>query len=189
MARRVLEVERATRLLNHGPTVLVSCAHGGSDNVITLAWTSPVSSSPPLVAVAIAPGRYSHGLIERSEEFGVNVPGSGLLEAVWLCGTTSGRDGDKFERARLERRRATRIAAPLVEDCFAHVECKVVEAETLGDHTLFVGEVVAAAVEREAFDGHLTLRGGFQTLHHLGGSLFVTSAGTRLDAGRRTARA
>ena len=151
MAKRSLDVRKVTRLVNHGPTVLVSCRHAGRSNLITLAWTTPVSADPQLLAVAVAPGRFSHDLIANSREFVVNVPGSVLLPQVWHCGTVSGRLGDKFKSAGLTEEPARRLEAPLVAECFAHIECEVVEAPVLGDHTLFVGEVVAASAERDAF--------------------------------------
>jgi flavin reductase (DIM6/NTAB) family NADH-FMN oxidoreductase RutF len=182
MTKRPLDVARMARLVNHGPTVLTTCGHGASANVITLAWVSPVSIDPPLLAIAVAPPRHSHGLISREREFVVNVPAPRMLDAVWYCGTRSGRDGDKFDGAGLTREPARVVETPMVKECFAHIECRVVRAATVGDHTLFVGEAVGASVAPGAFDGHLRLRGRFHTLHHLGGPRFVTSAGTRLRA-------
>ncbi len=182
MPKRALDSAKMLRLVNHGPTVLVSSGHGGRNNIITLAWFMPVSMDPPMLAIAIAPGRYSHGLIMRSREYVINVPPSRLLPAVWYCGTKSGSEGDKFRGAKLTPAPASVVAAPLVEECFAHIECRVIRAPTTGDHTLFLGEAVAASVEEKAFDGHLRLKQPFHTLHHLGGPHFVTSAGTRLSA-------
>jgi flavin reductase (DIM6/NTAB) family NADH-FMN oxidoreductase RutF len=182
LSKRSLDVRRVTRLVNHGPTVLASCRHEGRSNLITLAWATPVSISPPMIAIAVAPARFSHDLIADSGEFVVNVPGSALLGAVWICGTRSGRDCDKFLKAGLTEAPGRIVAAPLVAECFGHAECRVVDAPKAGDHTVFVGEVVAASVEPGAFDGHLTLRRPYHTLHHLGGPLFLTSAGTKLRA-------
>jgi flavin reductase (DIM6/NTAB) family NADH-FMN oxidoreductase RutF len=182
MAKRSLDVSVVSRLLGHGPTVLVSCGRGAEANIITLAWTMPASIDPPMLAIAVAPPRHSHGLIERSGEFVVNVPGPRLLSAVWYCGTRSGRDGDKFKGAGLTAAPARVLATPLVAECFAHIECRVVCAVPAGDHTLFVGEAVATSAETLAFDGHLKLRGRFHTLHHLGGPRFLTSRGTLLKA-------
>jgi flavin reductase (DIM6/NTAB) family NADH-FMN oxidoreductase RutF len=182
MAKRPLNVSVVSRLLGHGPTVLVSCGCRAEANIITLAWTTPASIEPPMVAIAVAPQRHSHGLIERSGEFIVNIPGPRLLAAVWYCGTRSGRDGDKFAGAALTAAPAHALATPLVAECFAHIECRVAEAVRAGDHTLFVGEAVAASAEAGAFDGHLVLRGRFHTLHHLGGPRFLTSRGTLLNA-------
>lgn len=183
MAKESLDVARIARLVNHGPTVLASSQHEGVCNIVTLAWATPVSADPAMLAIAVAPARFSHELISKSGEFVVNVPAAQLLPAVWYCGTRSGRDGDKFEAAALTREDGAAVAAPLVAECFAHIECRVVDAPTVGDHTLFVGEAVAARVESDAFDGHLRLEEGYHTLHHLGGRVFMTSAGTRVVAG------
>lgn len=182
MPKRALDRARMARLINHGPTVLASCQDGERRSIITLAWVTPVSIDPPMLAIAIAPGRYSHDLIARSREYVVNVPPSRLLKAVWHCGTKSGRDGDKFDGAGLTAIPARAVGAPLVKECFAHVECRVVKAPTAGDHTLFIGEAVAASVEQGAFDRHLRLRQPYHTLHHLGGPQFLTSAGNRVTA-------
>jgi len=185
--RVVLTAREGLRLLNHGPVVLVTSSSGRRDDVITLAWSMPASASPPMVAIAVAPKRYSHGLIRRSREFVVNVPDSRLLPAVWLCGSVSGRDADKFAAAGLTRAVAATVHAPLIAECFGHLECRVARAFTAGDHTVFVGKVVHASVDPRAFDGTLRLRDGSQTLHHLGGPHFVTSGGRRLSAERGTA--
>jgi flavin reductase (DIM6/NTAB) family NADH-FMN oxidoreductase RutF len=182
MAKVSIDVARIVRLMNHGPTVLASCRHEDVSNIITLAWSTPVSGDPPMLAIAVAPARFSHHLIERSGSFAVNVPASHLLSAVWYCGTRSGRDGDKFEGAGLTRGTAAVVAAPIVEECFAHVECLVVDSPSEGDHTVFVGEVRAGSVEQEAFDGHLRLVEPYDTIHHLGGSRFLTSTGRLLSA-------
>lgn len=182
MPNRALRARQATRLINHGPTVLVTSRHAGHSNIITLAWITPLSIAPPMVGIAVAPTRYSHELIAGAGQFVVNVPSPRLLEAVWYCGTVSGRDEDKFAGSGLSAEPARRVDAPAISDCFAHVECRVVDAPVVGDHTLFVGEVAAADVDADAFDKHLSLRGQYHTLHHLGGPLFVTSAGTRLSA-------
>ncbi len=182
MAKIALDVTRIARLINHGPTVLASCCDGNVRNIITLAWATPVSIEPPMVAIAVAPARFSHQLIERSGEFAINVPGSVLLPAVWYCGTHSGREGDKFDAAGLTGSDAASISAPLVAECFAHIECSITDSPTVGDHTLFVGEAVSARIEEDAFDGHLRLAEPYNTLHHLGGTRFVTTGGETLSA-------
>ncbi len=182
MAKVPLDVARIARLINHGPTVLASCCHEEVRNIVTLAWATPVSIDPPMIAIAVAPARFSHQIIERSGEFVVNIPGSVLLPAVWYCGTHSGRDGDKFEAAGLASEDASSVGAPLIAECFAHIECSITDSPTEGDHTLFVGEAVSARVEEEAFNGHLRLVEPYHTLHHLGGTQFVTSAGRLLSA-------
>jgi len=182
MEKRPIDVARIARLVNHGPTVLASCHYEGVSNAITLAWCTPVSIDPPMLAIAVAPARFSHRLIQGAAEFAVNVPGSALLPAVWLCGTRSGRDTDKFAEAGLTKGDGESVGAPLINECFAHIECRLVDAPTEGDHTVFVGEALSACVEPDAFDGHLRLVEPYHTLHHLGGPRFLSSSGELLKA-------
>jgi flavin reductase (DIM6/NTAB) family NADH-FMN oxidoreductase RutF len=166
-------LSRARRLINPGPVVLVTAKYKGTVNVMTAAWTTPISGDPPLVGVAINHGSFTHDLIAKSEQFALNVPGRGLAEKVKLCGTLSGRDVDKFEEASLMPLTAREVEAPLVEECLGHLECAVVEAHSLGDHTLFVGQVVAAWAEEGAFE-ETWLLGDEEArpLHHLGGTYY-----------------
>ena len=110
------------------------------------------------------------------------------VAAVWLCGTLSGRNTDKYEAAGLTAVRAQSVGAPLIGECFGHIECRVEKRVTAGDHTVFVGRVVAASADRAAFGKHLRLAAGSHTLHHIGGRRFLTSAGTVLEAGTRAPR-
>ena len=166
-------LSRARRLINPGPVVLVTAKYKGAVNVMTAAWTTPISHDPPLVGVAIHHGSFTHDLITKSEQFALNVPGRGLVEKVKLCGTLSGHDVDKFKEANLTPLTASQVKAPLVEECLGHLECVLVEAPSLGDHTLFVGRVVAAWVEEGAFEETWLLEDeGAKPLHHLGGTYY-----------------
>lgn len=131
---------------------VVLCSVGGEkDNIITLALCHVFSFKPPLIGIGVSPKRFSYGLLRKSKDFAVNVPTKEQLEAVKLCGSKSGRRVDKFRAASLTKEKATRISSPLVAECPVNLECvKVDELET-GDHTWFIGEVVAARRE-ESYD-------------------------------------
>lgn len=173
MAFKEIPVNRASRLINHGPTVLITSAWKDKINVMTAAWQMPVSFKPLLVAVAIGRTRFTHGLIEKSGEFVIAVPQFGILEKVWCCGTHSGRDTDKFSLCGLTPLAGRKVKAPLIEECIGNIECRVSDRHTAGDHTIFVGEVVAASVQEGAFDEHLQVDlETARTVHHLGGRLF-----------------
>jgi flavin reductase (DIM6/NTAB) family NADH-FMN oxidoreductase RutF len=164
----------ASRLLHPMHTVLVSCVgKSGKPNIITLAWAMPTSINPPLVAVSIAPRRYSHNLIEETKEFVVNIPTIEILNGTFLCGTLSGRDHDKFEEAGLTPLPAKKVKAPIIKECVAHVECKLYSQFTTGDHTIFVGEIVEAYANKETFDGVYNLEKA-KMIFHLGGDKFAT---------------
>lgn len=133
-------------------TVLVSCvSKTGRANIITLSWSMPVSHDPQIVAVSIAPKRYSHRLIEETGEFVVNIPTMAIVRQVLYCGSISGRKRDKFRDTGLTPLPAKKVRAPLIKECIAHLECKLSQQIRAGDHTLFIGEVVAACVNEGAF--------------------------------------
>lgn len=165
----------AVRLLQPGPLALLTSRFRSDDNVMTAAWLVPVSFDPPLVAVAIHPGRLSHELVSKSEHFTLNVPTAELLTAVHRCGMVSGRDGDKFTAAGITPVDALAIEAPLIEECVAHIECGVVDRSRFGDHDLFVGQPLAVSANPEAFDGRwLVEADAGQVLHHLRADYYAT---------------
>jgi flavin reductase (DIM6/NTAB) family NADH-FMN oxidoreductase RutF len=161
----------ATRLINNGPVILVTSKYGEISNVMTVAWESPVSHEPPLIMISIKQSRYSYLLIEKSREFGINISSENLLKEVHFCGTNSGRDMDKFEKASLTKIPAKKIKAPLIDECIGWIECRVIKSIPTGDHILFIGEVVNAKCEDSLFDGYW--RNEAKTIHHLGDNKYA----------------
>ena len=177
------------RVLEPGPVVLVTATLKGHNDITTVAWTMPVSSDPPLVAIAIEPMRHIHDLIRRSDEFTINVPHAGLLREVHHCGIVTGADHDKFAETGLHAVSARQVEAPWIEECVAHLECGVVGQVEQGDHTLFIAEVLAAWAEEAAFvEGWQPANAAGQLLHHLGGRLYIQGERT-VDAGAPPVRA
>jgi len=128
-----------------------------------------------MVAMSIAPRRYSHKLIEKAGEFVVNVPSMRLVHQTLFCGRTPGRKIDKFKEARLTASSAKRVKAPIIKECVAHLECKLVQKITTGDHTLFVGEVLAAYVNKGVFTDLYDVEKA-KPVFHMGGNSFVTAS-------------
>ena len=181
--KKNISLDVAHRLINSGPVVLVTCQGKERPNVMTAAWQTPLSIHPVLVGVSIAPGRYSHHLIAEKREYVVNVPAHDLCRQVHGCGTVSGRDADKFTVFGLTAIPGCRVSAPLIEECIGHLECVVVNTFTVGDHTLFVGEVLSASVEEGLFDDVWKIDlPTAKTLHHLG-SHFYMYPDALIDAG------
>jgi len=161
-------------LLHPMHTVLVSCVGKRErPNIITLAWAMPTSLRPPMVAVSVSPKRHSHHLIEETKEFVVNVPTMDILDAVHVCGTVSGRDYDKFKEAKLTPLPAKRIKTPLIGECVANLECRLLTALETGDHTIFVGRIVAAHIDRDVYDEDYRVKEG-DMVFHLGGNDYAT---------------
>ena len=134
------------------PVVLVSCGHGEQANIITIAWTGILCSSPPQVGIGVQPGRHSHGLIRETGEFVVNVPGEGLLDEAEYCGFVSGREVDKFAARGLTPTPGSEVQTPIIAECPINIECQVSHTLSLGSHDLFVGEVVAVQFSQEVLN-------------------------------------
>jgi flavin reductase (DIM6/NTAB) family NADH-FMN oxidoreductase RutF len=123
--------------------LITSLDKNGKPNAMGAAWVSRVSISPPLLMVSIAPERYSHEGIELNKEFVVCYPSAGQENGAMFCGTRSGREGDKIHKAGLSVVASQKVKAPTIKDSTVAFECKVIDSHVAGDHTLFIGEVVA----------------------------------------------
>jgi flavin reductase (DIM6/NTAB) family NADH-FMN oxidoreductase RutF len=183
--RTPTELSKAYRLLNHGPTVLVSTAHGDQRNVMAAAWNMPLDFDPPKIAIVIDKNTYTRELIEASGSFAINVPCRAQAEMVVKVGSSSGREllgkaeDNKFAAFDLPTFAASKIEAPLLEGCVAWLECKVIPEPHVRDaYDLYLAEVVAAWADERVFsdgrwhfEGHDELR----TIHHIAGGNFFTT--------------
>ncbi len=176
MRHSVPETE-ARRLLTGGPVLLVTTAWHGNTNVMPVAYAMPLSMEPPFVGIAVHPSRHTHDMIRYSEEFAISIPGRELIHHVQYLGSVSGRELDKFELTKLPTLRARKVEAPLIEGCVGYIECGLEDALRIGDHTLFVGRVVAASAEKEAFEETWLLTDDdAKPLHYLGLNYYAVLA-------------
>jgi flavin reductase (DIM6/NTAB) family NADH-FMN oxidoreductase RutF len=177
--RQPVPLDRCTRLLNHGPTVLVSAQHEGRRNVMAAAWSMPLDFMPPKVAVVLDKATHTRTLIEADGRFVLNVPPIALAALTHRVGNTSGRDVDKFAHGDLAAEPGPATGAPLVADCVAWLECRrLPEPHIEKTYDLFLGEVVAAWADDRVFrDGRWEFEGAdpsLRTLHHVAGGHFLT---------------
>ncbi|NHW88586.1 MAG: flavin reductase family protein [Archaeoglobales archaeon] len=121
-------------------------------NVMTADWVVPLSFDPPMLGVSIGHKRFTNKLIKECKEFVVAVPTIELLKDVWIAGTTSGAKEDKTSKLRLTFIPSKKVKVPSIKECQANIECKVVNEVETGDHTFFVGEIVASSYG-DAFKG------------------------------------
>lgn len=136
------------------PAVMVSVGDKkGETNIITVAWTGTICSSPAMLYVSVRPERYSHHMIKETGEFVVNLTTEDLVRATDYCGVRSGKDVDKWKEAGLTRGRADKLSyAPIIEECPVNLECKVTEVKELGSHDMFLAEVVAVQIDEKYMD-------------------------------------
>ena len=167
----------ALRLIVAGPVTLVSSMHRGQPNVMTAAWHMPISLSPTLISVAIHPARLTHTFVSASEQFVVNIPTVDLIGPVHHAGMITGRDIDKFATVGLEPEESTVVEAPRVTGCAAYIECQVRDRSAMGDHDLFVADIVSVIADDESFDGHWNVEtDAGRLLHHLGADRYAELA-------------
>jgi flavin reductase (DIM6/NTAB) family NADH-FMN oxidoreductase RutF len=145
--------------------VLLTTAHKGRANVMTMSWHMMVEFEPPLVACVVSSGDHSFAALRATGECVIAVPAVGMADAMVRVGNTSGRDVDKFETSGLTAAPAACVGAPLIKECFANLECKVADTRLVNAYNLFVLEVVKAWVDPKQKNP--------KTLHHRGYGTFV----------------
>jgi flavin reductase (DIM6/NTAB) family NADH-FMN oxidoreductase RutF len=122
--------------------LIVTLREDGQPNVMVAAWHTPVSIKPPILAVAIAPGRMTYRLIQKTGEFTINVPSASLIKEVKIAGSKSGAIYDKVRL--FSYAPALRVKTPIIRNAIGHIECTLNKILKMGDHSLVFGNVLAA---------------------------------------------
>jgi len=132
------------------PVVLVvSCDKKGKPDVMPAGWSMVTSGKPPMLAISVGHERYTHKLIEETEEFVIVFPNEKMKGLIEYTGSCSGREVDKFSEYGIETVKSRYVKPPLIKDAVACFECKVRGKLVTGDHTIFAGEVLASYVSKE----------------------------------------
>ena len=167
------------RLLYPLRTYLIVSGTLEKPNVMTADWVIPLSFQPELVGIGIGKKRYTYELIKRGKEFVIAVPDFKLLKDVWIAGTRSGRSVDKRELLSLTFTKSKKVKVPSIEECLANIECRVVKEVEIGDHTLFVGEIVDVSFKEKVFgEGKPDVKAADFILH-VAGNEFTSDKGER----------
>jgi flavin reductase (DIM6/NTAB) family NADH-FMN oxidoreductase RutF len=167
---KALPLSKVYRLLEPGPVVLLTTAEDGRPNVMALSWHMMMEFEPPLVGCIVSNANYSFVALKKTGECVLAIPSADLATIVVKIGNMSGRDFDKFASLRLAVKPAKHVEAPLLADCFANLECKVVDARMVKRYNLFVLEVVQAWID--------PARKQSKTIHHQGHGTFVVDGDT-----------
>jgi flavin reductase (DIM6/NTAB) family NADH-FMN oxidoreductase RutF len=168
---REVSLDEATRSIGRPQRVMlaVSVDAQGQADIIPLGWHMQTSFNPLMIAISVGHTRYSHKLIAGCGEFVLAVASEQMADETLFCGTRSGRNVDKFSGAKLTALPARLVKPPLVGEAVANLECRVVSSHETGDHTIFVGEVVAAHASDESRRCLLAI--GHETgYRHVGGN-------------------
>ena len=164
-----MRLGKAFMLVEPGPVVLVTTSDSGRHNVMTISWTM-VTDFTPRFAITTGPWNFSYAALRKTRECVLAIPTVDLLDAVVGVGTCSGADTDKFRKFGLTPSKAKHVRAPLIRECVANIECKVVDR--VRKHNIVVLEGVAAYVD--------PARKEKRTIHAVGDGTFVVD-GRKLD--------
>jgi flavin reductase (DIM6/NTAB) family NADH-FMN oxidoreductase RutF len=162
---KALPLAKVYQLIEPGPAVLLTTAHRGRFNVMTMSWHMMVEFEPPLVACVVSSANYSFAALRATGQCVIAIPARKLASKVVKIGNSSGRDIDKFDAFGLTPVASERVAAPLVRECFANLECKVTDSKLVSKYNLFIVEVIKAWIDPEQKTP--------KTIHHRGYGTFV----------------
>jgi flavin reductase (DIM6/NTAB) family NADH-FMN oxidoreductase RutF len=160
-----LPLSKVYQLLEPGPVVLLTTTSKGQANIMAMSWHMMVDFEPPMVACVVSNADHSFAALRATKECVVAIPALGLAQIVVGIGNCSGRDVDKFKRFGLTQAPAKRVAPPLVAECFANLECNVVDTHLVNKFNLFILEVLKAWTD--------PARKNPKTIHHHGYGRFA----------------
>jgi flavin reductase (DIM6/NTAB) family NADH-FMN oxidoreductase RutF len=169
-AKRSLPLSKVYALLEPGPVLLLTTSHKGVRNVMTMSWHTMMEFEPPLVGCVVSGNDFSFTALNATRQCVLNIPTVELANPVVGCGNTSGRRVDKFAEFGLTPMAAARVEAPLIKECYASLECRVVDTRLKNRYNFFVLEVVKAWVDPACKQP--------RTLHHRGFGAFMVAGET-----------
>ena len=170
MKKSSLSLSQVYRFIEPGPVVMVSTMNGKTPNIMTMSWHMMVDFEPPILACVISNRDYTFEILKKSKECVVNIPTVKLVKQVVACGNTSGREVDKFRKFMLTPSKASCVRAPLIDECFVNLECKVIDMKMANKYNIFIMEVVCAWIDRSQIHP--------RAIHHQGRGAFVIDGKT-----------
>lgn len=164
---KTMPISKAFTLIEPGPVVLITTNDGEKNNIMTISWTMVMDFSPRF-AITTGSWNYSYNALRNSKECVIAIPTVDLIDQVVGLGTCSGADTDKLEKFGLTPIKAKQVAAPLIKECLANIECKVIDI--VEKHNIIVLEGVEAYFDES--------REEKRTIHAIGDGTFVVDGDT-----------
>ena len=171
MPKKPTPLSEVYRLLEPGPVVLITTARKGRANIMAQSWHVMMEFTPPLVGCVVSNRNFSFEALKATKECVINIPTLELAKKVVACGNCSGRTVDKFKKFGLTPVPASQVQPPLVAECYANLECRVVDTKMVAKYCFFVLEVIKAWIDSSR-------RRRPRTIHHLGRGRFMAAGKT-----------
>ena len=166
---KTMPISKAFTLIEPGPVVLVTTHDGQKDNIMTISWTMVIDFTP-VFAITTGEWNYSFAALRKNRECVIAIPTVDMLDKVVGIGTCSGKDTDKFTKFKLTPVQGKVVRAPLIKECFANIECKVIDI--FKKYNIVVLEAVAACIDNT--------RKEKRTVHAVGDGTFIVD-GRKID--------
>ncbi|CEG58624.1 flavin reductase family protein [Legionella fallonii] len=170
MRKKPLPLSEVYCLLEPGPVVLLTTSLCGKANVMTMSWHTMMEFEPPIIGCVISDKDYTFDILKTTKECVINIPTVEIAEQVVGCGNTSGEKIDKFNLFNLTPITASLVKAPLISECYANIECKVINMEMVPQYGFFILEALTAWITPS--------RKNPSTIHHLGRGRFMVAGKT-----------
>lgn len=154
-------------LLESGPVVMVTTHYKNKSNVMPLSWLMMIDFDPPLFAMVLSNRNYSFNLLKKSKECVINIPTVEIIKKVVACGNTTGKRVDKFKKFKLTQEKASKVKAPLLKECYANLECKVVDSKLSDKYNIFILKGLKAWIDPSISNP--------KTIHHEGKGIFIVA--------------
>jgi flavin reductase (DIM6/NTAB) family NADH-FMN oxidoreductase RutF len=165
--KREFPLAQVYGLLELGPVVLVTTCRAGRANIMPMSWHTMMEFMPPLIGCVISNQNHTFEMLRATGECGINIPTAELAKKVVACGNTSGHSVDKFKKFDLMPVAGEVIKAPLIAECYANLECQVVDRKLVTKYNFFILEVVKAWIDPR--------RKRPRTIHHQGEGVFLVA--------------
>ena len=167
MPKKSLPLSKVYTLIEPGPVVLLTTAASEKSNVMAMSWHSMLEFEPPLIGCVVSNRSHSYTLLKKSRECVINIPTADIADKVVGCGNTTGATTDKFRKFGLTPGPAALVSAPLIEECYASLECRLVDTSMVSQYAFFVLEVLKAWVDPRTRQP--------RTIHHRGYGSFMVA--------------
>ncbi len=170
MEKKSYPLSKVYQLIETGPVVLVTTSSKGQANVMALAWHTMMDFEPPVIGMVLGEQSLSFQTLKATGECVINIPTVELARKVVGCGNCSGRTIDKFRKFGLTPVKAAKVKPPLVAECYASLECKVIDARLAAKYNFFILQVLKAWVDPSVKEA--------RTIHHRGKADFMVAGRT-----------
>ena len=170
MKKKPLALSRVYRLIETGPVVLLTTSRKGRPNVMPMSWHTMIDFDPPIVGCVVSDRNYSFQTLKTTRECVINIPTVELAAKVVQCGNSSGRTVDKLAAFHLTPVAAAHVQAPLIDECYVGLECRVIDTRVVPRYGFFILQVVKAWIDSS--------RKSPRTIHHCGRGSFMVAGRT-----------